>query len=548
MRINLSLPGRATFPMEVAPHETVADIVVRVASMVGGTLHHHHHHQHTLLYNGTALNPERSLSSYNVAAGATLTVAVHHPSMQVFIKTLTGRTIVLNVEHDDTVGTVKRKIQEQERIPAEMQRLIFVGELLDDRVRFLDYRVEYESAVHLAISAGDSFQLSVSLPRGGSALLEVLPSDTVASVKWNIQDKEGVPFDVQQLSFEGRRLSDADTIAGSGIAPNNSVVLLTTDESRDTQIFVSIPGRERISLWVNREYTIARVKELIESREGVPADTQRLYFARRALADGQTLATCGIETNHMLHLELEDPPLVNLRLRKQSGTAFELSAPSNELVGELKVRVAAIEGTRVEDVLLYFNGAEVPDSTKLCHVPLADGSTVDLITPPGLSFGDGRCGQGGGEGRGGLLIFVRSLAGKVVPIQLLSTDTVGELKRRIEDLEGIPLTNQCLVCGGCQLEDSRTIGDCHLQNQSTVHLVVRVPRLLHLQVCTLDGNSVQYSANPAGTVRSLLEGMGTSDVEEVRVFVENQELLPERLLGSYHVRDGSIVRLQAKDT
>ena len=470
MRISVLLAGsRGAFHMDVAPEETVAAIVTRIMRDVGTP-----RVQHTLLHNGTVLSAERSLGSYNIEAGATLTVIVH-PPLQVFIKTLTGRTIVLNVEHDDTVAVVKRKIQEQEGILVESQRLIFVGEQLDDRMRFLDYHVEYESAVHLVCCAGDSFQLFVDLPRGRSMTLEVHPSDTVASVKRSIQAREGVAFDVQQLTFQGRRLNDADTVTGCGIAPHNSVIQVAIDETRDTQIFVAIPGQDRISLWVNTMYTVARVKEQIESREAIPVDAQRLYFARRELRDGQTLASCGIEQNHMIHLELEDPPSIRLTVRKQGGNVLELLVPSNELVRELKVRIAAIEGTRVQDVQLYFNGSSIEDSSKLCNVPLADGSTIDLLVPLG------GCVQGRGGG-GGLLVFVRSLTGKVTPVQLLSTDNVSELKRRIEDQEGIPSANQCLVCGGCQLEDTRTISDCGVQNQSTVHLVVRVPRLPHPQV------------------------------------------------------------------
>ena len=330
--------------LEVQPLDTIQNVKAKIENRVNVPIN-----QQTLYFQDKQLLDARTLHDYDIHNESTLYLALtFRGGMEIFVRTLTGKTITLEVEPSDTIEDVKIIIQYKEGIPIDQQMLMSGRESLKASHTLSDYNIQEESTLDLLVkskSSNGKIEIDINVNCYEKTItLRVAYSNTVENVKTMINKKEHISPDQQMLAFNGRILQNKFTVYESNIVHKSTLNLHVLQDKYICPVLELLKAESNYNLLIK----LGHQKQQFQAQL-----SQYNTIAQETILQLETLLT---DLKLELHIEKEQTRRLQEELNCEKTNSQLLKEKSHYLekrvISKLVERLESLEGIveRLQDV------------------------------------------------------------------------------------------------------------------------------------------------------------------------------------------------------
>jgi ubiquitin C len=471
--------------------------------------------QLTFIFHGAQLEDNEILSACNIHRESIL-----HLAMKILVNIDDiSEAIPLQVSSSENIKAVKAKIQGYASlgITACQQTLFLAGKLLKDNCTLSECGVQNLEHYTLKLSLHSSKEklIFVKIPSGKTIILEVGTSDTIEGIKFKIKDKEEIPREHQMLYFYGKHLDDRHTVSHYNIH-NYSTVDLVSCLPSGMCVFVKTPFHESLVLGVMGSDTVASVKSKIWRMSDIPTDQQKIVLFGDELEDDHTLSEYNLQKEAVLQVEVHIYTRMKIFVRKHSGKSISVDVHASDTVKKLKSKIKCHH----EETLTFF-GKELEESQNLANYNVYKESTLYLA----------------------MNVLVKTTAGQIISLWVNKSDSIKEVKCKIQDKINVPTYQQRLSLLGNDLEDCCSLFDYSIERAETLDLCVRIR--ISINILSTSG-MVTVELDDSDTIRNIkskiYDKKGILLEHQILIF-DSEELKDHHTLSHCGISDNDSVDL-----
>jgi len=457
--------------LTVQPSESIEDIKKMITEEINIPFE-----QQYLSFNEVELENQFSLSDYDIKNGSTIHLTVRLYSftknnIPIFIFNESGEIINLKVNPSETINNIKTMIKNKYNISINQQYLFFDDNELCNEMKLSDYNIQENSNIQLLIgfqnSHNNKIKIYINNYIGELITLYVKPTDTIEKIKTMIKKREKIPINQQILTFNNIHLDNdfnlsyyninKESILNLDYQFNNNNNNNDNKSNQNTQIYIKNIYGDSFTLDVQLTDRVEYLKEKIKEKIEFLPEHYYLYYKGKKLDNNKTLSNYHIKMGTTIKVILRLRNMFNIFIKDLTGDTFSLKIQHSYSFENIKSMIIEKTNYSLYDFDLFYNHKKLKNHKSFSNYNIPQESIIHAV-----------------KNNSEFQIFVINLIGKTIVINVKPSNTIQEVKQKIEMRDNIPIDMQILNYSGKILDNNKTIYDYFICKYSTLHLSSRL--------------------------------------------------------------------------